>query len=247
MRRLALTLSAALACAPGPATTTEDGSGTEPAASTGATGTSSGGLATTTLETTTMVETTGPTVASLATTTEEATTEPPPDLCEDHPAPDACCCFWADDGYHEVACPEPAELCAKVTIDCTSDADAPECPAGAVEVADAAALECALTQLGTAGVSGTLRYEVVSKSAPGTWLQAWDLYLQGDGTAYVRTLKATAAGGTYEPLARWTLGVPSAISKCKSDPDPVARIGCLRGALLDATEECVAATEVPGI
>lgn len=237
-----------MACVPGPATTTEEGSETGLMTSTGAVGTTtSGGLATTTLETTTMmIDTTEPMVTSVGPSSEEGTTAAPPDLCEDHPTPDACCCFWADGGEQKVACPEPAELCAKLTIACTDDAEAPECPQTAVEVAvaDEAGLDCMLTQLGTAGVSGTLRYEIVSKADPGAWGQTWDLYLQGDGTAYVRTRKTTSGGGGYEPLARWTLDTPTAISKCKGDADPVARIDCLRTALLDATEECVAATDL---
>lgn len=208
----------------------------------GAGTTTTGGLATTTLETTTMTQTTGPGTAESESSGE---TGLPAEVCDEHGSTDACCCFWTDDGYHKVECPT-TPLCEGMPIEilCTDDAMAPECGELTVEVVAEEGLDCALQAL-EEGSSGVIHYEVVSKANPGAWRQEWDLYLQGDGTAYVRALKASDAGGGYEPLAKFMLADAETINKCRMDEVSV-RIGCLRAAAIgDAIEECLDASVLP--
>jgi hypothetical protein len=242
---LGLGLCSVLACNSGPYTmasgSSEEGSSS---GSGGDTTTTSGGLATTTLETTTMTApmTTGPGTTEMESSS-GGTTTAPPDLCTDHPGPDACCCFWSDGGQHKVECPT-TPLCAGMTIEvlCTDDAMAPECASGAVEVTSEEGLDCALAAL-AAGSAGALRYTLTSKADPGAWKQEWDLYLQGDGTAYIRTLKVGDGGSEYEPLERWALEEGSSFMKCMGQ-DVVTRIDCLRTVTVGAaSEQCLEGSE----
>lgn len=236
---LAVILCSIFACTPAPNTTDTPPGETGTTGETEATGTTTTGV--TAIETTTP-ETTG-SETTAGDTTEAGTTEAPPVLCPEHPAPDACCCFVTMDGYQQNVCPE-TELCDPVEILCTDDTTLPECPVGAVEVVSEASLDCALEALAN-GAAGTLRYRIDSKQMSGFWYQAWDLYLQGDGTAYVRTFKQQDLSGSYDALGRQTIDPPSELTKCQGDPDVTTRIGCLRKAAnLDVTEECLGPSDV---
>jgi hypothetical protein len=234
--RSLMTFCSVLACTPSMGTTdSAESSETDMSSSSGGTTTTGPVLATTTLETTTMDPTTGPGETTESDTTEVGTTEAPIETCEDHPGVDACCCF---SGEQEQVCPEEEPLCDTVELVCTTDDMAPECPEAAVEVVDEASLNCALEAL-SAGTPGVLRYRIDSQQNAGYWGQEWDLYVQADRTAFVRTYKYLDLSSSFEPLGRQALGSMTVFNKCLGD-EPAAKIACLREATDGAISEmCV--------
>lgn len=167
--------------------------------------------------------------ASSTTTDASSTTTEPAQTCPDHANTDACCCFEAHSDYVANVC-GTTELCATVGFDC--DMDEAACVAGDLE-----AIDCALKAL--AGPEVGL-VQVQLDYGQGWGKQRIELYLQGDGTAYVLEDRLIDVGGTVSPTGRYDLKEPSFFTDCLAASSFDAKAMCFKEATTGPSEaSCV--------
>jgi len=227
----------------------DSGPGTTSGTGTGATGTtdSTGNSGGTTSEPTTgptTGTTTGPTSAApttAASTTDVSTTdasttdvsgsttdEPPPALCPDHTATDACCCFEEfANGVGKVCgtqslCPEAVFDCSEIDATCTTKDEAP--------------IDCVLTALADGTMVGALQVQYYIDGGYGQ--RRIELFLQGDGTAYAIEKQELDLSGYFRPTGRYILQAQEYFTTCLASDDVQAKSNCLEDITGALSEVC---------
>ena len=215
-----------------PATTTATTGGSEPAtSSTGAPDTeptsSSTGTASTTTDTSTTADTSTTDVDTTDGTT--GTTGEPSNLCPDHTATDACCCFETHMDFSVSNVCGTESLCALAQFECNQGDNT--CTA-----VDEAVVDCVLEALRDGTMTGELKVDYNIDQGFGR--RKIDLYLQGDGTAFVVDALEEDLSGVARPTGRHALREPAYFEECLMG-DAQAKADCLENVLGDkASEVC---------
>ncbi|HEY0136210.1 MAG TPA: hypothetical protein VGB85_19130 [Nannocystis sp.] len=214
-----------------PATTTATTGGSDPAtSSTGApdtepTSSSTGGTSTTDSSTTD----TSTTDVDTTTDGTTGTTGEPSNLCPDHMATDACCCFETHMGFSVSNVCGTESLCALAQFECNQNDDT--CTA-----VDEVVVDCVLEALRDGTMAGELKVDYNIDQGFGR--RKIDLYLQGDGSAYVVDANEEDLSGVSRATGRHLLREPAYFEDCLMG-DAQIKADCLENVLGGkATEVC---------
>ena len=152
------------------------------------------------------------------------------EACAGKPGADDCCCF-ADMGKAVRNACEVESLCETVLADC-ADVDG-DCSA----IANPNALACTFAAL-AGSKKGRVSWSFNSADNPGYWRHDVDVYLMGDGTAFVFEDSYLDLSGSTMGTGRYMLNIPQHWSGCAAETDAQAQAQCLRDALTGETVHC---------
>lgn len=237
--RLSLVLCFA-ACGPG------SGDSTAAELTTGEPGTDGAGTAAVTGTVPTEPATSEPTTSEPATsepgTTEPGTTEPSTTGSTDTGTTSATTSAGETTGA-EPACACAAEDCGPLICDPVVQACEVDCMNVPAELADKAALDCALVALRDRTPGGLRWQRVVSDGLVDDVVELWIL---GDGTAYVHRAGNDDMDAYVGPDGFYTVRDAEYFADCLLEQNIIARFNCLRGAVQEPLQECVPFTPMGG-
>ena len=166
----------------------------------------------------------------------EAATEG--ELACDHDRVDDCCCFYDELSYYvRVAC-EFEPLCDEIGIACPDGPD--DCPAEDASVADEAALDCALEALGQGAVGlVSLRLSHSGDTGAIPVYETRDLYLRGDGTAFLATESVADSPAPHGGAQLVALAETATFESCAALPGVPDRLDCLLQAVTSELDVCL--------
>ncbi len=152
------------------------------------------------------------------------------EACEGKMGADECCCFTDMGKAVRNAC-IAENLCETVIAAC-EDVDG-----GCSAIENPDALACTFAAL--AGTEkGHVSWSFTSALNPGYWRHDLDLYLMGDGTAFVFEDSYLDLSGTTRGTGRHMLNIAQHWNDCAAETDPAAQAECLRKATTGETLHC---------
>lgn len=158
-------------------------------------------------------------------------------LCPDHNAVDACCCFSdVPNGIGPNLVCDVDWLCPTIVLRKDEELVLSSCPE---------TVDCALAAL-IAGKPGAIGWTIITGGEGGR--DATDLFIAGDGTGFEWSYSEYDLGCSIDPVRHWMLESKDYFIGCTKKAAVLERFKCLTGAFGELLEECIGGADCgPGI